>query len=97
MGLLQRAQKFLLLPTLEFIPHSFCNEATSFALKPLNPRYQFLSGIGRAAYGTALITIQTLRLGVGVDLAFGAEAISSDRPTKGGVDRPGLKDDLVVI
>ena len=29
--------------------------------------------------------------------AFGAEAISSDRPTKGGVDRPGLKDDLVVI
>ena len=68
MGLLQRAQKFLLLPTLEFIPHSFCNEATSFALKPLNPRYQFLSGIGRAAYGTALITIQTLRLGVGVDL-----------------------------
>ena len=67
MGLLQRAQKLLLLPTLEFIPHSFCNEAT-VALKPINPRYQFLSGIGRTVYGTALITIQTLRLGVGMDL-----------------------------
>ena len=65
------------------------------------------------------MTIQTLRLGVGVDLlvrqgtgerlttreapsssqgdAIAAGAIASDRPIKGGVDRPGLKDTLGVI
>ena len=65
------------------------------------------------------MTIQTLRLGVGVDLlvrqgtgerlttreapsssqgdAIAAGAIASDRPIKGGVDRPGLRATLGVI
>lgn len=80
---------------------------------------QLLPGIGRAADGTTLVAILSLRAGVGVDLlvrqgaserlmtrealrsrqsdAFGAGAIASDRPTKCGVDHPGLKDALGVI
>jgi len=80
---------------------------------------QLLPGIGRAAYGTTLVAILSLRAGVGVDLlvrqgaserlmnretlrsshgdAIGAGAIAGDRPTKGGVDRPRLKDALGVI
>ena len=80
---------------------------------------QLLPGIGRAAYGTTLVTILTLRAGVGVDLllrqgaserlmtrealrsrqgdAFGAGGIAGGRPTKWGVDRPGLKHALGVI
>jgi hypothetical protein len=58
---------------------------------------QLLPGIGRAAYGTdeRLMNRETLRSSHGD--AIGAGAIAGDRPTKGGVDPPRLKDALGVI